>query len=269
MLQEIYKYFTTPCAPHLKSMGYLKELIALEARYKRCQVAWGPHIQKTKSVIIEAATHVEQNNKAVVLGSGILCDIPIDVLSKRFETVHLVDICFLKSTQNFLRRYPNVTFQAADMTGLARPLYEWARHPTPDEAMPVPECPEDIQIDNADLVISANVISQLPLTPLQYLRKEVPTLSEPKLAKLAHNIIKAHRAFLINCPGTVCLISEIERRYIDGDRTIETEDPLWGHSIKPDGDEWSWTVAPRSELSDAYELRNRVVGSVWHRHEKL
>ena len=261
MLREIYKYLTTPCAPHLKAMGYLKELIALEARFRRCRLAWEPHTIKTKSVILDAAAHAEQKNKVVVLGSGILCDIPIDELSETFKEVHLVDVCFLKTTRNFLRQYPNVTLQVADITGLAKPLYDWAQQHGSDDPMPAPTHPKDVRMDDTDLVISANVLSQLPLNPLQFLRKTRTGLGEQALTKLAHDIIEAHQAFIMTCPGTVCLISEVERQYLDGKHTIETEDPLCGHAINFGREEWFWNVAPKSELSDGYELRNLVKGA--------
>lgn len=263
MLSEAFKYLTTPCSPHLKSMGYLKELIALEARFKRCQAAWHPHIQKSKSVICDAANNTTKTHKVVVLGSGILSDIPIEMLSKTFETVVLVDICFLKQTRERLSPYDNVEWQTADVTGIAGPLYNWVNSNKSHEAFPVPTLPIDISLGDADLVISSNLLSQLPLIPLQFLSRAKPDLDEKIIVKFAQDIVRAHLEFLDTCPGSICLISEIERQICDGPNIQKIEDPLWGQSLAHDGDEWFWHVAPKSEISSAYEIRNRVIGSHW------
>lgn len=263
MLSEAFKYLTTPCSPHLKSMGYLKELIALEARFKRCQEAWHPHIQKSKSVICDAANNAARTKKVVVLGSGILSDIPIEVLSETFESVVLVDVCFLKQTRKRLSPYSNIEWQVADVTGVAEALYSWINNNQLNDVFPVPTLPTGINLDDVDLVISSNLLSQLPLIPLQFLRRTKPDLDENIIVKFAQDIVRAHLEFLDTCPGSICLISEIERQICDGPSIQKIEDPLWGQSLKHNGEEWSWHVAPKSEISRDYEIRNRVIGSHW------
>ncbi len=206
MLSEAVKYLTTPCPSHLRSMGYLKELIALEARYRRCQIAWQPHIQKTKSIICDAVNAVTRNKKVVVLGSGILSDIPIEVLSEKFDTVLLVDVCFLEKTRKQLSQHSNVEWQAMDVTGVAEPLYNWAKGNQSSENFPVPSPPPDIMLDDADLVISSNLLSQLPLIPMQCLRRKKSHSNEETIVEFAQGIVRAHLEFLDTCPGTVCLI---------------------------------------------------------------
>lgn len=263
MLSEAVKYLTTPCPSHLRSMGYLKELIALEARFKRCQTVWQPHIKKTKSVICDAANAVTGNKKVVVLGSGVLSDIPIEVLSEKFDAVLLMDVCFLEKTRKQLSQYSNLEWQAADVTGVAEPLYNWAKGNQSSENFPVPSPPRNIMLDDADLVISSNLLSQLPLIPMQYLRRKKSKLNEENIVEFAQSIIRAHLKFLDTCPGTICLISEIERQVYDGQRILKTEDPLWGQSLDLDGEAWFWNIAPKSEISRDYEIRNRVIGSHW------
>ncbi len=264
MLSEAIKYLTTPCASHLRSMGYLKELIALEARFRRCQAAWLPHTQKTKSVICDAVNSAERKGKVVVLGAGILSDIPIEILAEKFEIVVLVDVCFLKPTQRNLHQHTNIKWQTSDVTGVAAPLFQWVRENQPSDNFPVPAPPRDIILNDADLVISGNLLSQLPLIPIHYLRKKKPSLEEETIIKFARAIIRNHLEFLDTCPGTICLISEIERKIFDGQCILETEDPLWGHLFAKKGEEWLWDIAPMSEISHDYGVRNRVRGSHWH-----
>ncbi len=51
MLAEWLRHLTTPCPPKLKRMGYLKELISIDARHKRCFEPWAPHLKHCKQVI--------------------------------------------------------------------------------------------------------------------------------------------------------------------------------------------------------------------------
>ncbi|MEX0694370.1 MAG: hypothetical protein WD075_08010 [Rhodospirillales bacterium] len=255
MLLEVLTYLTTRCPPHLRDMGYLSELIATEARFRRCRSAWGPHLEKTQSVILSAINCTASRNKAVVLGAGLLSDIPLRALSGSFGKVVLIDVCFLHAARKAAMHYPNVEIRTSDITGLARALHAGE---TPESALPC-----DIALSDVDLVVSANVLSQLPLVPLAYLRRR-HLLGEGEAARvLAHGIVRAHLDLLNTCFGTVCLISEVERQFLDGDVMLGTEDPLFGVAAEIDGDEWFWDIAPKPEASPDYAIRNRVRGMVW------
>ncbi len=264
MISEAFKYLTTPCPAHIRSMGYLKELIALEARFARCKVAWQPHLAKTKSLITEAVCTVPQNKKAVVLGAGILADIPIETLSENFETVVLVDVCFLNKTRKSIRAYANIKCQTCDITGITGPLYTWTKNREQTDALPVPSIPDAISLTDADLVISANILSQLPLIPVSYVRKKRPALDEATIQKFACDIISSHVEFLKTCPGTVCLVSEVERQFCDGQNILDSVDPLWGCSLGVMGEMWDWDIAPKAETSADFDVRHRVSGAYWY-----
>lgn len=256
MLIEAYKYLTTPCPPHHKRMGYLAELIATEARFRRCRRHWQPHLENTRAVITQAIETCDAHGKAVVLGAGILSDIPIQTLSERFDSVELVDVAFLKSTQSALRPYANVQCRSADISGVATALHDAS-------ALPVTGTPTDIALNDADLVISANLLAQLPLIPIHYARKRIGDIADAKIEAFAQGVIECHLAWLKTCPGTVALITEVERLYV-ADRDIEeTEDPLFGVPVNLEGEEWLWDVAPRPEASKDFDIRNRVKSAYW------
>ena len=264
MLSEAIKYLTTPCEAHLKSMGYLKELIALEARFQRCQAAWQSHLDQTKSVIVDAINATEKHKKAVVLGAGILSDIPIKILSESFENVVLVDVCFLKQTRKQAKPYDNLEWHSCDITGVAAPLNAWATERSDIDDIPILSSPSNPDFGDADLVISANILSQLPLIPAAFLQKTKANLSDDAVSKFSRDIVKDHTTFLETCPGTVCLVTEIERQFCDGDHVVEIEDPLLGYDLNSGGKEWFWDLAPRGEISKNFSVRNRVIGSFWH-----
>jgi len=221
MLFEAVKYLTTPCAPHFKSMGYLHELIAMEGRYHRCRTAWRSHLEQTKSVIKDAIRQTVGSEKAIVLGAGILSDIPLHALSTHFRTVELVDICFLNVTKKQAQQYSNVNLRTADITGLAANLHTNAE-------IPAPSIRDDPDLTEADLLISANILSQLPVIPVLYLQKKNPELEQVELTAFERHIIENHIELLNRCPGTTCLVTEIEREFLDDDRVIKTEDLLSG-----------------------------------------
>jgi len=256
MILETLQYLTTPCPRHLRSMGYLKELIATEARARRCRAAWQPHLEKTRAMISAAAKAASGNEKAVVFGGGMLADIPLDVLAGKFATVVLVDVCFLKQTRRNVWRHPHIEMQTCDITGVAAPLS--------DGVWPVPVRPTEPTLGEADLVVSANVLSQLPLIPLQYARQRKLYPDDVALPVFARQIIQAHLDYLKTCPGTVCLITEVERQFLDGGVVLGSEDPLCSVELDKKGaEEWFWDIAPRPEASPDYDIRNRVRGVVW------
>lgn len=255
MLLEALAYLTTPCPQPYRRMGYLKELIATEARYRRCRAAWQPHLERTRAVITRAARATEGKNRAVVLGAGMVADVPLDELARKFRAVELVDLCFAKQTRRNVWRNPNIERVTFDVTGTLATLAKGT--------VPTPGLPDGLALGDADLVVSVNVLSQLPLVPLAYLRKIRPDLDAAAIDGFAEALIRNHVALLETCPGTVCLVTDVERQLRDADRLIETEDPLRGVLPARDGEEWLWEIAPRYEVSPDYAILNRVKGMVW------
>lgn len=256
MLLEALKYLNTPCAPHFKSMGYLHELIAMEGRYNRCRTAWQSHLEQTKSVIKDAIRHTAGSDKAIVLGAGILSDIPLHALSTHFKTVELLDICFLKSTKKKAQQYRNVQLRAADITGLVADLHANA-------VIPPPSIPDNLELTNADLVISANILSQLPVIPILYLQKKNQGLGQAELTAFEQDVIQSHIELLNRCTGTICLVTEVERTFLNDGQVIESEDMLSGFELGIEGHSWFWDLAPKGEASPDYAIRNRVIGEYW------
>src|SRR5438270_30342 len=91
MLPDWLESWLTPCARHLRRMGYLRELCDI----RRCASAWGPvwepHFERTRSVIRTAMAQCSRQRKAVLFGSGWLNDVPLDDLARTFREVILVD----------------------------------------------------------------------------------------------------------------------------------------------------------------------------------
>jgi hypothetical protein len=240
-------------------MGYLREIIGTRSRHRRCRQAWASHLEKTKETILAAAERTTSKRKAVVLGSGLLFDIPLAELTGIFGQIVLVDICHLPSIKRMTAGYSNVTIIDHDLSGVVDRLS------SPEKIRFIPIPSGDLPESDADLVISANVLSQLPHIPAGYLAQLYPESAQPELQKFAGSIVRHHLSQLEQAKGTVCLITETEHRRTDGNRIVERIDPLFGVDPGPFDSEWLWSIAPHPEmhaLEDViYRVRARITGT--------
>jgi len=246
MIGEWLTHLTTPCGQPFRRMGYLRELIAIRERHRRCRTAWRIHLAASRALIPEAIESCSGRERVVVLGSGLLLDIPLAELAGRFDTVVLIDICHLRTTRRKAARFANVELEEADVSGIAEAL--GSRRLNDRAPLPEPE-PDAGPLSGADLVISANLLSQLPLVPLDHLEVIAPELSKAERDRFARSVIDHHLALLQAQSATVCLITETMRSISDGENLIEKIDPLFGATLFYEGREWWWDMAPRPEVN--------------------
>lgn len=260
MLLEALTWLTTPAPLWARQAGYLKELIAIQARYRRCRNSWEPHLQASRAAIIAAVDRCDRRHHAIVCGSGLLLDIPLDTLSRAFARVTLVDAVHLRSTRRLARQFTNVPCAETDRSGVAVGLLlgtAKGADQLPGPIAPTVEPPKEI-----DLVISANVLTQLPVTPLQYLDRHLP-LPADDLDLHARAIMQAHLDHLAQLDAVCCLLAETEVAHVAPDGTIlESTDPLRGLSLPSPHDSWHWTVAHLGEVSRNYAIRNHVAAAI-------
>jgi hypothetical protein len=266
MLAEWLKHLTTPCPPPLKAMGYLKELIAMQARHRRCHDAWAPHLRECRAVI-DKATEDIGHKKVTVLGSGLLLDFSLDMLADSFDDVVLVDIVHLPAVQKRVRAFANVRLVSVDVAGIAEATWDHVTHGRTD-ALPSPRADAGPYADS-DLVISANLLTQLPLMPLGLLMDKAKGYPDDAIKTFARHIVENHLALLGALPGRACLVTETERVIYGGpsnngggDEMIEEIDPLFGAAIPASGRKWIWNIAPRPEINPHIDLRFRMTGIV-------
>lgn len=252
MLREILISLRTRCAPAFVRLGYRYAAVACVGRAARCAAAWAPHQESTRRRILTAMAEAPAGrNTAIILGSGPCLDLPMAELLSRFRRVLLVDVAHPPATLRLARRHATIELVERDLTGVASILADPA---TP--APPTPGCDAFLDDPDVGLVVSANLISQLPLVPLRQMGKLWP---EADRATYAQAIVTAHLVHLraFTCP--TLLIGDVQRRVIDPDgRVTEMEDPLFGVSLPAGEMEWDWTVAPVGELSTGWSIVNRV-----------
>lgn len=246
MLYEALTWLVTPCPRDAR--GHLVKAIALEARWRRCRQAWREHIVACHAVIADAVAQTPASGRVTVLGSGILAEIPLDLLTDAFAEVLLVDRIHLPQVRWRARRHPRIRFITADLLTLR-----------PDAAA---GCPLSASL-RADLVISANLLSQLPLLPLADLARR--GVSAPLCRAFGQDILIRHLAALPTLAAVSCLITDTERQFCDGSRILAREDALLGIPLPPADWTWNWTLAPRPEASPQHDQVHRMAAIIHRR----
>jgi len=256
MLPELISYLTTPCPSYARKLGYLKEIIAIQARFQRVQQAWLPHTQHTKQFILHIAKQCQQSRKVLVLGSGVLADIPIEQLAQQFEHVILLDLAHLRPVRRHVKKYPNVHLQICDILGLQESLLNCRLNNLADLQTLTPNFPT-LESDT-DLVISANILSQLPILPRNYIEKVSPHLA-PHLDDWCRTIIQQHVYYLSQLPCRSCLITDTKHTLMNQRHEIQYEvDMLHGVELPKAQRHWSWQIAPQGEMPNNQMLQTRV-----------
>jgi hypothetical protein len=249
------------CPRHVRVMGYVDEIVAIGKRFRLVRDDWTPHLDRSKDVVRRAIAQSEPRRTALILGSGRLLDVPLPELAEVFQRVVLVDILHLGEARRVCRPFANVELAALDVTGIS----EAAFHLGPTGG-PLPESKPGLFLDDPriDLVVSMNLLSQLPYTPCKYLRRW-NRYSTGELEKFARHLIEAHLAYLGRFTCTVCLIADKEYLTLDaGDRLVETRSALHGIELPWPGEEWLWNLAPRAKHGTT-SLVHRVRGAIRRR----
>jgi len=243
-------------------MGYLRDLIATDARRRRNRRAWEPHLRATHHGILECAARLERWDTVVVVGAGLARDVPLLPLALAFRRVVLVDLMFMPSVRVAALRMGAVELIPWDVTGVVeavRTLPKGAPLPEPRAIIP--------EIESADLVVSCNVLSHLPLVPCRWLEAH-HSFAPAALESFRRDVIASHLRALEAAPCPVCLVTDTERQEMTAERPTAAEDLLHGVEPEVDGPAWWWRVAPRPEESWLHDIRHRVVGG-WLRGHSM
>lgn len=169
MILELIEYLVTPCSWTIRKLGYLNGQLGIKVRHRHCRRAWKSHLDRTKQVIRAAILECPQRRTAIVLGSGLLLDVPMADLSATFREVVLVDVVHPISVHLAARWYGNVRLVRADISATADELTKVAKLPS----VPLPRAVPNLFCDDpeVDYVVSVNLLSQLPYVPSFYLEK--------------------------------------------------------------------------------------------------
>jgi hypothetical protein len=259
MLAEALLYVRARLGGQQNRHGHLAELVAIWARHRRQRQAWAGHLTRARVLCLKAAEACETRRTALMLGAGLLLDVPLEQLSALFERVALADMAFLPATVRLAKALGNVELLTADLSGCLDSLpgnAELAAHapaPRPDLTLGLP---------GLDFVYSANLLSQLPLHALAALRKRDPAPDGEALQAFAASLVRAHLDALRALPCPVCLVADTLERSYAGHCLNDETDLLYGVPLSLPGESWAWQLAPRGEISPELHIERLVLGTL-------
>jgi hypothetical protein len=224
-----------------RKMGYFNDQEGIMNRYIREAGQWKQHLENTKAAILKAASNVE-GRKIAILGSGWLLDVPLTELSSKFKQIWLFDIKHPAQIKHKTGIIANVKLIETDISGFAIPLYNmvWQTGKSvsqfsPDSVKPV----FDFDLSDFDLVVSCNVLNQLDILLVDYLREtlKIPSTDVSQLRKL---IQETHLHMLPK--SKTCLISDVEEISVDRENRIVGRKSLVHTELLPENfeNEWVW-----------------------------
>ncbi|WP_313610161.1 hypothetical protein [Rhizobium sp.] len=249
MILEALQYAATRAATPKPFRPHIRYSVNLWARANRCAGAWAEHENNSRQFVLQSARKLKQRRTAVVLGSGLLRDVPYDALVAMFDTVVLVDLVHLASVQAKLRFNPkkNVRIANRDLSGFDDIVAGGQAEPL-DFLRRVPYL---------DFVVSAHLLSQIGTGARHRLERE-------KIADapndLLPRLIQTHLDALAGLPCKVCLVTDTSFEVIGRDGSLhQHEDLLHGIDIPMPATAWEWPLAPFGEESRDYHIVHHVI----------
>ncbi|MDK9698353.1 MAG: hypothetical protein OEL76_18425 [Siculibacillus sp.] len=253
MLAEVLAWLLTPATLDARRTGHLAAAVSLWSRARRCRADWSQHEARCGAVVERAIAGLPARRTCLVLGSGLMRDVSLPRLAATFEKVILVDIVHLWPIRLAARRFPNVRLVDLDVTGTADLLLGRAT----GIADPLARFRADPTID---LVISANCLSQLALTPVALARRH-GGLAHIRFPDLGRRIVEGHLEALRRFSARVCLLSDDEGLDVGRNGEIlDRYDLLEGVRLPPADDDWDWTLAPLGEAAADHAVVHRAHG---------
>lgn len=258
MLAEMLVWAGTQATKPARQLGYARAAVSLWSRRRRWAREWAEHEANTRDFALKTVGVCRHRDTVWLLGGGTLADLPLAELSGLFRRVVVFDTAWLPQARAQARRWPNVELQLADVTGLVLPLSEW-RLGMP---LPIPSAAAMRELDPVppDCVLSLNLLSQLPLLPMEYIQRSGITLQAAEAFGRA--ILEAHlrglEAFV--CP--VGLIADARRIWRSrAGEVVLSESAVMGVQLPACEKSWRWPVAPRGEIDNETGLEITVEAS--------
>lgn len=258
MLAELLIWAGTQAEAPARQLGYARAAVSLWSRRRRCAKSWTEHEANTKAFALEVAQSCKHRDTLWLLGAGTLADLPLTELSKLFRRILVFDIALLPQARAMARRWPNVELRVADVTGIVAPLLEWRK------GMPLPipsiEAMRDLDPVPPDCVLSLNLISQLPLLPMEYVQRQGVTGQGADTFGRA--ILQAHLHGLMGFGCPVGLVADARRIWRNrAGETVLSESAVLEVPLPLPEKQWFWPVAPRGEIDDEAGLEITVQAS--------
>lgn len=262
MLLEWVEFLRTKGTQTAKDWGYIYQNVSLKFRARRCAKAWQNHVDESKKFINDHVDKIKPKS-ILIIGSGILMEIPIEDLLAKVEKIYLVDLVHSGTVRKIARQNPTkielIERDISCLLGfLKKGMGPFQLKQIPWKQLPAWDLPK------VDLVISANLLSQIPL-----MISEMLPMSTEVYDKFARSVRDQHIERLFNQSQNVLLFADFETRYIarDGETLKIEKYDVNLRSLKYDRT-WIWQISPLGETSKDYKIEMRVQSYIFSMSEK-
>lgn len=249
--QEPYKIH-----PLSKKLGMIQISQSLETRFKRHQNLWKNHLDHCRSQVLEFCQRHPQARTIAILGSSHLFEIPITDLLQRFEKIYLIDLVHPPAVVKLAKQQPEkIELLCFDVSGALDNLESLNSFAELISLFPN----QKKSLPDFDLVISANLASQLHLLYLDHLEKKGLKLSVEEKDQAAQVVIHDHLNWLRSFHKPVHFFADRKVFYRNPQGQITYSG---AYAIDLGGFEfqksWIWQLANLGEISPLYSLEMEV-----------
>lgn len=248
MLAEAVQYAATYMVTPKSFRPFIRSSVSLWSRAGRCAKDWAAHEENCRAFIRETIDGMKQRRTVVVLGSGLLRDVPAEALAEKFDTVVLVDLVHLAGVRAWLKakRFKNVRLISRDLSGFDDVVAGRSVEPLAFLR----------QVPYLDLVISANILSQIGVGAKRRLERG----SAARRDEIPQALIRAHLDGLAALTCKTVLLTDTGYRVTDRQgNVLEEADLLCGVPAPPPKRAWTWPVAPYGELGRHCQAVHEVI----------
>lgn len=251
MILEWLSYLKTRGNKVAKEWGYVYQNVSLKFRSRRCAKAWRGHNESSRQFVRDHLFRL-QPPSVMVIGSGLLLEVPIQDLLQMAQKIYLVDLVHAPEIRKLAAQNPKIELIEKDISCLLGFLQK-GTGPFQIKNIPWKQLPP-WDLPPVDLVISANLLSQIPL-----MISEVLPMTAETYARFARAVRDQHIERLLQQAPKVLLFADFETHYLDRQgQTLKVESydvDLKG--LKLDR-EWEWDISPFGETSKDYRIEMRV-----------
>ncbi len=259
-MRDLIRSWRVNCPPWARQLGLAREHLAIAQRHSRVRAAWASHLETSQRLILEMAARCPSRERVLIIGAGDCLDVPVAGLAELFTRVTLADIAVGTEARRWAQQFPArvecVNWDASGaLAALAKVRDQLSAADAPaffTHANPGPPPGGE-----ADLVVSANCISQLGLVPGHSLPAKAQDSTLPERG--ARAAARRHLEWLGARAGLRLLIADAARLDIGLDGKLMKRETLHERFGLPRPDrQWRWDLAPIPEWSDKFHRVHEV-----------
>jgi hypothetical protein len=244
----------------LHKMGYYSNQEGIALRYIREDENWNTHLANTKRFILNSVKK-SKPPLVTVLGSGWLLDVPVSEMLKYTEKIQLIDLVHPPDILRSFATNNSVIPLIADVTGgLAALIWQVAGSGDKQDAQLLLEKVKVLEFEpdrEMGMVLSVNLLSQLPTLPFEFLKRK-KLINPEHFHPFSTLIQEKHLGFLKKHDAV--LITDFAEIQTARNGLITREQIV--HCRLPAGSrrqEWTWSFDSTGSYKQGFNTEMQVV----------